>query len=94
MYAIRSYYVRRQGAAGDGPVTLHRAVGCEACGGSGYSGRSAIIELLEISEAMRSLILQGSDKSALAACAQKEGARTMYQDGLRKVMRGVTTLVV
>ncbi len=84
--------LQRQGVEADARTRLQRAVGCEACGGSGYSGRSAIIELLEISEAMRSLILQESDKSTLAACAQREGARTMYQDGLRKVMRGVTTL--
>ncbi|MEJ2461797.1 MAG: GspE/PulE family protein [Candidatus Thiodiazotropha sp.] len=84
--------LQRQGVEADARTQLHRAVGCDACGGSGYSGRSAIIELLEISEAMRSLILQESDKSTLAACAQREGARTMYQDGLRKVMRGVTTL--
>ena len=80
------------GVAADDDTRLYRAVGCEACGGSGYSGRSAIIELLEITEAMRSLILKGSDKSALAACAKQEGALTMYQDGLGKVLRGITTL--
>jgi len=41
---------------------------------------------------MRSLILQGQDSGALAACAKREGAHTMYQDGLGKVLRGVTTL--
>ncbi len=50
------------------------------------------LHALEISEAMRSLIQLGSDKSALAACAQREGIRTLYQDGLCNVMRGVTTL--
>ncbi len=84
--------LQRQGVEADARTRLHRAVGCEVCGGSGYSGRSAITELLEISEAMRSLILRESDKSTLAACAQREGARSMYQDGLNKVLRGVTTL--
>ncbi|MEJ2590043.1 MAG: type II secretion system ATPase GspE [Candidatus Thiodiazotropha sp.] len=83
---------RQQGVSVGYPMTLHRAVGCEACSGSGYSGRSAILELLELSEEMRSLILQGQDRSALAACAKREGAHTMYQDGLGKVLRGVTTL--
>ena len=81
-----------QGTVVDAACILYRAVGCEVCGGSGYSGRSAIIELLEISEEMRSLILQGADKNALAACAKREGGVTMYQDGLSKVMRGITTL--
>ncbi len=84
--------LRQQGVEAGATTILYRAVGCEACGGSGYNGRSAIIELLEISEQMRSLILQGSDKNALAACAKREGALSMYQDGLSKVLRGVTTL--
>ncbi|MES9991428.1 MAG: type II secretion system ATPase GspE [Candidatus Thiodiazotropha sp.] len=75
-----------------GPATLFKAEGCEYCNGSGYRGRSAIIEMIELSEALRSLILQGKDKNALAACAKREGARSMYEDGLQKVMQGITTL--
>ncbi|PUB74831.1 MAG: type II secretion system protein GspE [gamma proteobacterium symbiont of Ctena orbiculata] len=75
-----------------GPATLFKAVGCEHCSGSGYRGRSAIIEMIELSEGLRSLILQGKDKNALAACAKSEGAKSMYEDGLQKVMRGITTL--
>ncbi len=75
-----------------GKTTLFKAVGCEHCSGNGYRGRSAIIEMIELSEALRSLILQGRDKNALAACAKREGARSMYEDGLQKVMRGITTL--
>jgi general secretion pathway protein E len=71
---------------------LYKAVGCDQCGGSGYRGRSAIIEMIELSEAMQSLILQGKDKHALAACAKREGAKSMYEDGLHKVARGITTL--
>ncbi|MCU7797324.1 MAG: type II secretion system ATPase GspE [Candidatus Thiodiazotropha sp. (ex Myrtea spinifera)] len=83
---------REQGIGNQYPMTFYHAVGCEACGGSGYSGRSAIIELLELSEEMQSLILQGRDKNALAACAKQEGTLSMYQDGLVKVSRGITTL--
>lgn len=72
--------------------TLYKAVGCDECGGSGYRGRSAIIEMIELSEAMQSLILQGRDRHALAACAKQEGAKSMYDDGLHKVARGITTL--
>ncbi|MCG8024433.1 MAG: type II secretion system ATPase GspE [Candidatus Thiodiazotropha endolucinida] len=75
-----------------GRATLYRAVGCEHCSGSGYRGRSAIIEMIELSEGLRSLILQGGDKNVLAECARREGARTMYEDGVQKVMRGITTL--
>ena len=75
-----------------GPVTLYKAVGCDQCDGSGYRGRSAIIEMIELSEAMQALILQGKDKNVLAACAKREGAKSMYDDGLQKVARGMTTL--
>ncbi|WP_316369349.1 type II secretion system ATPase GspE [Candidatus Thiodiazotropha sp. CDECU1] len=75
-----------------GGATLYKAVGCEHCSGSGYRGRSAIIEMIELSEGLRSLILQGGDKNALAECAKREGARSMYEDGLLKVMQGITTL--
>ncbi|MCU7846053.1 MAG: type II secretion system ATPase GspE [Candidatus Thiodiazotropha sp. (ex Monitilora ramsayi)] len=83
---------KAEGLDDNKPLLFYHAVGCEACGGSGYSGRSAIIELLELSEEMRSLILQGRDKNALAACAKREGTLSMYQDGLIKVARGITTL--
>ena len=76
----------------DEPVTLYKAVGCDQCGGSGYRGRSAIIEMIELSEAMQDLILRGGDKNALAARAKHEGAISMYDDGLQKAARGVTTL--
>ncbi|MES9917124.1 MAG: type II secretion system protein GspE, partial [Candidatus Thiodiazotropha sp. 4PDIV1] len=76
----------------DQTPTLYKAVGCDECGGSGYRGRSAIIEMIELSEAMQSLILQGKDKHALAACAKQQGAKSMYDDGLQKVARGITTL--
>ncbi|MES9971163.1 MAG: type II secretion system ATPase GspE [Candidatus Thiodiazotropha sp.] len=75
-----------------GGTTFYKAVGCEHCSGSGYRGRSAIIEMIELSEGLRSLILQGGDKNALAECAKREGARSMYEDGLLKVMQGITTL--
>jgi general secretion pathway protein E len=74
-----------------GSPDLFKAVGCEQCSGSGYRGRCAINEMIELSEGLRSLILQGGDKNVLAEQAKREGARTMYEDGLQKVMRGITT---
>ncbi|MET0065260.1 MAG: ATPase, T2SS/T4P/T4SS family [Candidatus Thiodiazotropha sp.] len=71
---------------------LFKAVGCEHCGGSGYRGRSAIIEMIEMSDELQALILKGSDKHALAACAKRQGALSMYENGLLKVVHGITTL--
>ncbi|MDO5624844.1 MAG: type II secretion system ATPase GspE [Pseudomonadota bacterium] len=73
-------------------ATLYEAVGCEHCRGTGYQGRTGIHELLVIDEAMRSAILQGKDASALQTLAVQRGMYTLYDDGLRKVAAGVTSL--
>ncbi|MBK8666961.1 MAG: type II secretion system ATPase GspE [Burkholderiales bacterium] len=71
---------------------IHEARGCEHCRGTGYQGRTGIHELLVVDEAMRSAILQGQDASALQHLAVRSGMHTLYEDGLRKVAAGVTSL--
>ncbi len=71
---------------------IYEARGCDHCRGTGYQGRTGIHELLVVDEAMRSAILQGLDASALQAIAVKAGMHTLYDDGLRKVAAGVTSL--
>ena len=74
------------------PQRIRRAVGCEACGGSGYLGRSAIHELLVVDEALHQAILEGADARALHERARARGMLTLRDDGLRKVAAGVTSL--
>ena len=71
---------------------IHEARGCEHCRGTGYQGRTGIHELLVVDETMRSAILQGMDASTLQTIAIKAGMYTLYDDGLRKVAAGVTSL--
>ena len=71
---------------------IYEAGGCDHCRGTGYQGRTGIHELLVVDEAMRSAILQGHDASALHNLAVKSGMYTLYDDGLRKVAAGVTSL--
>jgi general secretion pathway protein E len=73
-----------------GPV--YRAVGCTQCRGSGYRGRTGIHELLVLDEPVRTAILAGDDGNALHALARRHGMRTLYEDGLRKVAAGLTSL--
>jgi general secretion pathway protein E len=73
-------------------MTLHRAVGCASCGGTGYVGRSAILEILPFTETIRQLVLKRSDTSKIAAAAIDEGMVPMRDDGLQKVVAGQTTL--
>ncbi len=67
-------------------------VGCDECNHTGYNGRISIIEMLLINDDIRKLILDHADASTLAAAAMKQGMRTMYQDGMQKVIQGITSL--
>ena len=72
--------------------TIYQAAGCEECGQTGYSGRSAIIELLLISSEIRKLISSNADAEEIYQTARKEGLRVMFEDGMRKVAKGITTI--
>jgi general secretion pathway protein E len=69
-----------------------RAVGCERCLDVGYRGRTGIYELIPVSAEMRGLVASGADISAFRKLALEEGHRTIYQDGLIKAARGLTTV--
>ena len=71
---------------------LKRNTGCPHCHGTGYSGRLALQEVLVISPAVREAILMSADRDRLQALAEREGLRTLWQDGVDKVLEGKTTL--
>ena len=69
-----------------------RAVGCEHCRGSGFKGRTGVHELMVLDDALRRAIIDGQDANALHTLAAQRGMLSLYEDGLRKVAAGVTTL--
>ena len=71
---------------------LFKAVGCEQCRQTGYVGRCGIHELLVIDDGMRRAVLDGLDAASLHTKATAAGMHTLYEDGLRKVAAGITTL--
>lgn len=71
---------------------LYRGKGCEACLNTGYTGRIGIFELLVVSDSIKKLIMNGSDSTTIKEQALKEGMITLIQDGINKVIAGVTTL--
>lgn len=75
-------------------VTLYRPKpgGCEACEGTGFFGRCGIIELLVMSDPVRSAILEHGDAGAIRRAAREAGTTSMHDDGLRKAVAGVTTI--
>jgi general secretion pathway protein E len=76
----------------DGEVTLYRAPGCTSCDGTGYAGRSAILEILPMTDDIRGLVIKHCDVSEIAKTATAGGMVTMLDDGLFKAARGVTTI--
>jgi len=73
-------------------VQWKRAVGCDRCLNVGYRGRTGIYEIYPISAAMRDLVVNKATTSEIKKLAVEEGHRSMYQDGLIKAARGVTTI--
>jgi general secretion pathway protein E len=81
-----------QRLANGGDVVLYGPVGCHHCGGTGYNGQMAVIEVMTISDAIRRLILEHAEPREIQRVAVGEGMRTMYEDGLLKVLDGATSL--
>jgi type II secretory ATPase GspE/PulE/Tfp pilus assembly ATPase PilB-like protein len=76
----------------DGQIVLHRPRGCEACGNSGYKGRVALHELMVCNDAIKRLIQERARVALLLAQALEDGMRTLKQDGMEKVLQGLTDL--
>jgi general secretion pathway protein E len=72
-------------------VTLYHAKGCKECGQTGYIGRISIMEMLPMSDHLRTHVMRHATSTELRSEAIKEGMVTMYEDGMRKAMNGVTT---
>jgi len=71
--------------------TLYKGKGCSECQ-EGYSGRSGLFEVFEMNGAMEQLLLTHATTSSIQRQAQADGMLTMQQDGILKVLSGITTL--
>lgn len=75
-----------------GSITAFKGKGCEACHFTGYRGRIGLYEVLEVTKAIRELIVKKMDSDAILVKAKEEGMTTMLDDGLIKVTQGITTV--
>jgi len=66
--------------------------GCEQCGGSGYTGRMGIFEMMELNDELRQRIIANEDAAALTQTARRYGMRNLREDGWRKIRMGATTV--
>ena len=73
-------------------VSFYRAKGCSACLNTGYSGRLGICEVLVMTPAIRSLVLKRARENEVKQAARNEGMMTLREDGISKVVAGLTSL--
>ncbi len=72
--------------------TVFQAKGCPSCSGSGYSGRTVIHELMVVTDDIRQLIVKATDSNLMQQLAVRNGMTTLREDGISKVLQGVTTI--
>ncbi|WP_424445571.1 GspE/PulE family protein [Microbacterium sp. CH-015] len=74
------------------PPILYRAVGCQACSGTGYRGRVALHEVMTLSEQLEQLVVAHATGTEMRAVAISEGMVSLREDGFSKVTQGITTI--
>ncbi|QAR34472.1 type IV-A pilus assembly ATPase PilB [Geovibrio thiophilus] len=75
-----------------GTFKPHKGKGCEKCGGTGYKGRVAFYEVMEITENIRECILRGANAGEIKRAALNDGMISLRRSGLEKIKSGITTV--
>ena len=75
-----------------GELVHYTAAGCDICGGTGYKGRIALHELLMGTDRIKELIQEHARVAQMLATGLEDGMRTLKQDGIEKVLKGVTDM--
>ncbi|MBY0280348.1 type IV-A pilus assembly ATPase PilB [Candidatus Binatia bacterium] len=73
-------------------ITAYRGPGCQHCGGTGFRGRTALYEMMAMTDPLRELILSGASAIELKRQAIADGMKTLRQSGIEKVADGVTSI--
>jgi type IV pilus assembly protein PilB len=73
-------------------VVLHRAKGCSRCNNTGYKGRLGLYEVMVVSEAIRRLTVERKSADEIGRVAAAEGMKSLREDGIDKVLLGMTSV--
>lgn len=76
---------------GEKQTKFHYGTGCKSCIYTGYQGRTGVFEILTVSDAIRLMVCNQDNSSAIRAQALQDGMVSMINDGMRKVKEGITT---
>jgi type II secretory ATPase GspE/PulE/Tfp pilus assembly ATPase PilB-like protein len=72
--------------------TFYEGIGCIECNGTGFKGRLAICELLDLTDHIREMILEKRSTSEIKKAARDDGMRFLRESAVERVMEGITTL--
>ena len=93
VYTPSDYQLQEMGMREAPPDAIfYRAKGCPSCSNSGYHGRTVIHELLIVDDFIKSLIVKNVDAGVLKKAAVERGMITLREDGIAKVLQGITTI--
>jgi general secretion pathway protein E len=90
-YVAASELLKSLGIA-SGTMAFYRGEGCPACKNSGYQGRVGLFELMEMTDAVRGLVVAKASSMTIKSAAAQAGFKTMRQEGLIKAAAGTTTV--
>ncbi len=79
------------GAGSNNKILLSRGKGCLHCRRTGYQGRAGVYELMVMDDTLRALVVKNLPSAELKKTAQKQGMKTLLEDGFEKALKGVTT---
>lgn len=91
---VQQLRVQRVAGKGRDPfkaARTYRGAGCSQCGGTGFNGRVGLFEIFEVDDEIRRMIMQRQDAAAIRSVASGRGMKTLFQDGVAKVLMGETT---
>ena len=73
-------------------ITVHDAPGCEVCGGTGFKGRQGVFEAIRVDTAVEEAVIRDPREHVILEAAKPQGIPTMTEDGIEKVLAGITSL--
>ena len=73
-------------------LSFCHGAGCNRCAGSGYKGRMSVIEMLEIDDELRTLVVKRASSAEIKKLAVQQGMQTLRMNALQKAAQGLTTL--
>ncbi len=93
-FMLESSHIKALNGTGDKYIGeyVFRPKGCSKCFNTGYSGRQAIFEIMPMDDTLKSLVLETSDSNQIRNAALKAKMKTLRQDGMSKVLKGITSI--